>query len=100
MFENEKLSEKIWGRIQPFFLPLEQENQQKRDLEGVQEDTSHRIEGFVEDKDKDIWKVSGLNERWRLSRYGLGMTVLFSTLSPNCYLLSDRILVPEQRYVS
>ncbi|PVH89787.1 hypothetical protein DL98DRAFT_508034 [Cadophora sp. DSE1049] len=73
IFEDEKLAEKIWGRIQPFFfLPSDEEEKKISNVEGGQDDRAERIEGRVEDKDSDIWKVSGLNERWRLARYGPG----------------------------
>ncbi|KAH7419171.1 hypothetical protein BKA64DRAFT_650236 [Cadophora sp. MPI-SDFR-AT-0126] len=72
VFEDEKLAEVVWGRIQPFFLSSGEEETKTSGVGEGQDDRFEVIEGIVKDKDSDSWKVSGLNERWRLARYGPG----------------------------
>ena len=62
MFENEELGARIWGRIQPFFLPLEQEKPQKRDGDGAQEDTFDSIEDAKEWFDE--YRINWITERF------------------------------------
>ncbi|KAK0125293.1 hypothetical protein ONS95_000677 [Cadophora gregata] len=72
VFQDEELAKRVWRRIQPFFLASEEEEKRRIEDKGRKRSNVEGIEGNVEDKDRDVWKVSGLNEHWRLARYGIG----------------------------
>lgn len=73
VFEDARLAEKVWKRIEGFFS------------EGSGEVNAKAV-GMVVDGDGERWRVKGLNERWRLCCYDVGMSsreLFFKGLSTN-----------------
>lgn len=83
VFEDEELAASIWKQIECFFV---------EELDVQRDD---RAVGLVKDADGEVWKVKGLNERWRLCLYEAGSSFSFNSLPipaqevRNCLVRTD-----------
>lgn len=86
VFEDEELATSVWEKIKDSFV---------EELESQEGD---RAVGLVKDSDGEVWKVKGLNERWRLCLYEAGSCLMshhnlqvsdttHPTTSTNCNLI-------------
>ena len=69
VFEDGELAERVWKRIERFFV----DGGENGGVVDSERDEDDKVYGVVVDGDGEKWKVSSLNERWRLCCYDVGM---------------------------